>query len=89
MRGHAITEAEHARQQARMAILDELRSASVQFPGAATMAEACQRAGIDVDDIDRRLKAIPAPDSAGLLWLCSEYERAEADGTFFHVQLPE
>jgi hypothetical protein len=43
------------------------------------MAEAYRLAGVDPDEVDCRLRAVPAPNSAGLLWLIVEYERAERE----------
>jgi len=81
----SIIDAEHARSQATMAVHGDIFSAVVRFPNAANAGEACHLAGLDADDIDRRLSAIPAPDEAGLQWLIRERERAEAAGTLLRL----
>jgi hypothetical protein len=84
-RGMAIHAAERQRQEMRMAVLDEVSEAYRAFPDAGTAGDACQLAGIDPDDIDRRLEAIPPPDEVGLRWFIDEHERAEAAGTLIRI----
>lgn len=83
-RGRAIMKAEEARVMGMMAILKEIGVAYEQFPQARRAAEACRLAGLDMQDITRRLNEVPPPDSVGLQWLISEFERAQEAGTLLY-----
>ena len=81
VRALLISKTEVERQETMSATVNDLGPMFAGHPGAESIAEACQLAGVDAAAFERRMAAIPAPDDAGLLWLIDEYTRAERDGT--------
>lgn len=75
-RAMAIIGTEQARLAEISMITQELLAAGEAFPDAEDPAEACRLAGLDVQDLERRMAAIPPPGEVGMRWLIAEHERA-------------